>query len=452
MNIGMIHYRISELDGVSLEMDKWRLVLGQTGHKVVNIAGSLGKSEGCAIPEFALDYGPNRIIKAQAFNRIQDEKAEEALGYEIQTQVRLLKSHIRKCISENQIELLIVNNMFSLPLNIPASLALLDIIKEQKIPVINHNHDFFWERTEYHPSCDLIHRFLVESFPPDLHDFKQVVINRLAQQELRTRRGIDSIVVPNVFYFGEMEDWRRDDYNAGLREVFGVSQNDILILQATRIIRRKGIELTVDILAELNTEENRQKLEGTPLYDGRNFTKNDKIVLILPNLIDDQKYKLRLEQKLQASNLDYRFCNHLFAFKRHYDGKLNAKIYSLWDSYVISDLVSYPSLLEGWGNQFLEALFAKLPIIVFEYDVYRRDIGVLGFEIISLGSEIVHKDQHDLVKVSNEVIAAASQKVIKYLQDPELREKTTSKNYKIGLEKLSLSVLKSYIDHLLEFS
>ena len=34
MNIAMIHYRVGETDGVSLEMDKWKKVLEKNGHRV----------------------------------------------------------------------------------------------------------------------------------------------------------------------------------------------------------------------------------------------------------------------------------------------------------------------------------------------------------------------------------------------------------------------------------
>ena len=50
------------------------------------------------------------------------------------------------------------------------------------------------------------------------------------------------------------------------------------------------------------------------------------------------------------------------------------KVFSLWDCYAHADLISYPSLLEGWGNQFLEALFARRPIVLFEYPVFVADL------------------------------------------------------------------------------
>jgi hypothetical protein len=68
MNIAMIHFRVGELDGVSLEMDKWRKILEERyGHKVIYIAGTLGKSTGFSIPELSLTYPPSVKIKEKAF-------------------------------------------------------------------------------------------------------------------------------------------------------------------------------------------------------------------------------------------------------------------------------------------------------------------------------------------------------------------------------------------------
>lgn len=51
MNIALIHYRVGETDGVSLEMDKWKKVLEKQGHNVMYIAGSQGTSKAIIIPE-----------------------------------------------------------------------------------------------------------------------------------------------------------------------------------------------------------------------------------------------------------------------------------------------------------------------------------------------------------------------------------------------------------------
>lgn len=444
MNIALVHFRVGELDGVSLEMEKWRIVLErQFGHKVTFLAGFIGQSKGYVIPEFALDYKPSILIFNNAFSQLKDFDSGNALGDEIKRQVTHIKPKIHEFVDNYNIDFIIPNNLFSLPLNIPASLALLEVLKERSLPGINHNHDFYWERTAYTPTCPAIQNYLTKFFPPNLPLLKQVVINSLAKHSLKKRRGIESTVVPNVFYFEE-NNWVKDDYNSDLRKALAIETNDIIFLQATRIIERKGIELMIDLISELNQTENLERLREKPLYDGRKFGSNNKIILVMPNLIEDNDYKMKLEAKTKKLSVEYRFCNTFFAHERCQDEE-QLKKYSLWDSYVHSDIISYPSLLEGWGNQFLEGIKAKLPIVIFEYEVYKKDIGLLGFETISLGSEIQGKDENSLVCIPKRTIKDASQTVIEYLQNTRVRQKTVDTNYKIGLDKLSLTALGDYL-------
>ena len=444
----MVHFRVGELDGVSLEMDKWRKVLEKKfGHKVIYLAGSLGRSSGETISEFSLDFEPALEIRKKAFSSTLNNSQEKALEVDIRTLVDKIKPKILKFIEENDIQCFIPNNMFSLPLNIPASLALLETLQETGIHTISHNHDFSWERTIYTPSCPLIEKYLSEFFPPKLPNIRHAVINSIAKDVLMDNKNIDSLVVPNVFYFEE-PDWIKDSYNSDVRSSLDISEKDILILQATRIVDRKGIELIIDVINKLNTKEYRQKLISKPLFDGRSFTDNDKIILVMPNLIEDIPYKNKLEDKCNELGVEFRFCNEFFAHQRSDVGN-EKKIYNLWDIYSHSDIVSYPSLLEGWGNQFLEAVKAKLPIILYEYDVYMRDIGPLGFSTISLGSTHQKSDETALVTVSDESIKQAASETILMLQDNTLREKTVNQNFEVGLKELSISALGKYLKILL---
>jgi glycosyltransferase involved in cell wall biosynthesis len=448
MKIAMVHFRVGELDGVSLEMDKWKKVLEERfGHVVIYLAGSLGRSSGYSIPELSLEFEPGKEIRRKAFSSTLNKSQEKALEAEIRTLVNSIKPKILKFIEEYDIQCFIPNNMFCLPLNIPASLALFEILQEKGIPTISHNHDFSWERTIYNPSCMLIEEYLERYFPPKLPNIRHAVINSIAKDVLKKNKDIESIVVPNVFYFEE-PDWIKDSFNSDIRSTLEVSENDILILQATRIVDRKGIELIIDLISKLNSLEYRQKLTSKPLYDGRSFTDDDKIVLVMPNLVEDIPYKNKLEKKCKELGVEYRYCNAFFAHQRS-DLDNEQKIYSLWDIYSHSDIVSYPSLLEGWGNQFLEAVKAKLPIILYEYDVYLKDIGPLGFSTISLGSEHQKPTDHGLVTVSDEKIKRAANETVLILQDNSLREKIVKQNFEIGLKELSITALGKYIKQLL---
>jgi hypothetical protein len=144
-----------------------------------------------------------------------------------------------------------------------------------------------------------------------------------------------------------------------------------------------------------------------------------------------------LERK--ESNVELLFVNSLVEHSRCV--KNNNKIYSLWDTYVFADIITYPSIQEGWGNQFLEGLFAKKPMLVFEYDVYKEDIKEKGFKVISLGDKY-ELDECGLAKVSEGVIKRAAGECIKLLIDKDCREKIVEENFRLGSEFLSLESLE----------
>ncbi len=448
MKICIAHFRIGELDGVSLEMEKWRRVLSQLGHEVYYLAGTIGNTDGYLIPDLSIDFKPVFMIQSNAFTEFVDFNSEEEFESEIVQLKKRVKQKIEIYINNYQIDLIVTNNIFSLPLNLPASLALAEVIEEKSLDCINISHDFYWERTKYRPTVTLVQKYLDELFPPKYPKIKQVVINSIAQKNLKQKKGMEAVVIPNVFYFKE-KTWKKDKFNSDLRNKLRIDPNDIFILQATRIVRRKGIELIIDLIAQLNQQENLKQLREKSLYDGRNFSSNNNIVLVMPNIIEnfETEYKETIESKLKDNNIEYRFCNYLFDSTRTSEPD---KKYTLWDSYVHADIVSFPSLQEGWGNQFLEAIKARLPIVIFEYEVYKTDIGGTGFETISLGSKIEGYDKNGLVKIPSYVLNKAAEKTIHFLQNPEYRERIVTKNHSIGLEKYSLNALKSYIILLME--
>jgi len=449
MRIAMLHFRVGELDGVSLEMDKWKSVYESQGHSVIYIAGTLGSASGIEIREMALDYPLNLEFRKSAYVTLTGFKSESDLKAKIEEVTATIQQQLLLALEENNIELVIPNNVFSLPLNIPTTLAIYNVLKETQIPCIAHHHDFIWERDDYTPKYPFVKEYLDNYYPPvGLPKFNHVVINTLAQKKLKKLKGVESTVVPNVFYF-QQPDWQIDDYNNDLRSKLNIDGSDILVLHATRIVKRKGVELVIDVIKELQRSKNLQYLREHTLFDGRTFRQDNKFVMVFPNLIEDDIYKEKLEEKLQESKIEYRFCNDLFLHQRT---TTPDKKYALWDSYPSADFVSYPSLQEGWGNQFLEAVKAKLPIILFEYDVYEADIGPKGFQTISLGGKLQGHESNGLAQVSPEMIKKAAEQVLQVLTDSQFRTEMISKNFQIGVDSFSLKALGEIILPLLSIN
>ncbi|MGB6370077.1 MAG: glycosyltransferase family 4 protein [Atribacterota bacterium] len=440
MNIALCHYRVGETDGVSLEMDKWKKVLENMGHKVYFIAGSTGTSDGYIIPEMNYRFKEDLKIERNAYLKLEDYQDEDELIGAIRKQTLKIGEGLKKFLIENKIDLIVPNNILSIGRSIPTAMAFTNVIKELGIRCIGHHHDFYWERDNFsQPTCNFVRKVLEEYYPPKDDLISHVVINSIVQKELKARRNLDSIIIPNVFDFNE-KLWDVDDYNIDFREKLGIKDNDILMLQATRVTNRKAIELAIDVVGEMQKEENRKILEGAKLYNGQSFKGNSRIVLVLVGMIETaDDYIERLKTKAEESNVELLFVNNLVEHSRCV--KNDNKIYSLWDTYVFADIITYPSIQEGWGNQFLEGLFAKKPMLVFEYDVYKEDINRKGFKVISLGDKYEF-DKYGLAKVSEGAITRAAGECIKLLTDKDYREKMVEENFQSGRKYFSYESLE----------
>jgi len=441
MNIALCHYRVGETDGVSLEMDKWKKVLENMGHKVYFIAGSIGTSDGYVIPEINYRFKEDLKIERNAYLKLEDYQDEDELIRAIRKQTLKIEEGLKKFLIENKIDLIVPNNILSIGRSIPTAMAFTKVIKELGIRCIGHHHDFYWERDNFsQPTCNFVRKVLEEYYPPKDDLISHVVINSIVQKKLKARRNLDSIIIPNVFDFDE-KLWEVDNYNKDFREKLGIKDNDILILQATRVTNRKAIELAIDVVGEMQKEENRKILEEAKLYNGQSFKGNSRIVLVLVGMIETaDDYIERLKTKAEESNVELLFVNNLIEHSRCV--KNDNKIYSLWDTYVFADIITYPSIQEGWGNQFLEGLFAKKPMLVFEYDVYKEDIKRKGFKVISLRDKY-ELDKYGLAKVDKKIIKRAAGECIKLLIDKDYREKMVEKNFQLGREFFSYESLET---------
>ena len=448
-NIGIIHYKVGGTDGVSLEINKWKRTLEEMGHRVHLCAGDLGTLDGTLIEELYHHRPEVERLNHNTFIELRDYPDEKAYQAELAQLTDVLRNKFLDFLEEKQIDLIIPNNVWSNSCSPPVSIALGEVVDQTQIPTIAHHHDFYWERFDgVALTCATAVELAEKYMPPRFPWIQHVVINSLAQQELYKRKGIKAQVIPNVFDF-DGDGWQVDDYNADFRKRIGLQENDLIILQATRIVPKKGIELAVDFVAALNQPIRRAYLKKHGLYDGRKFNSTSKIVLVLTGYAQDEitgHYLQQLKDKVKRAGIEALFIENMVAGNRFSsDGY---KIYSLWDTYVFADFVTYPSLWEGWGNQLLEALRAQLPLMLFEYPVYQADIKSKSLQVISLGSEIQHTDNLGLVRVDSQRIEQAADQALEMLSNPRSRQETVEHNYQVARQNYSLQALRDTLEGL----
>jgi glycosyltransferase involved in cell wall biosynthesis len=406
-NVGFVSTRFAGIDGVSLEASKWAQIFEGEGHTCFWFAGELTKNNNVSIFTAQANFqnDQNQWINSQLFGT---HKKSLQLAQIICNFKSSLASRLKMFINLYDINLLVVENALAIPMHIPLGLALADVIAKTGIPSIAHHHDFYWERPRYLPlngNKIYIHR----AFPPKLPNIEHVVINSEARQELAYHRGISSTLIPNALDFENPPIVSKKRVNAFRRSI-GLKSDDVMFLQPTRIVKRKGIEFALELIKELNHE---------------------KYKLVISHEAGDEgfEYVERIKQLAGKYGIRVRFVDKMVEdpfVKPPYQKDR----FSLWEVYQAADFITYPSLYEGFGNALLEAIYFNKPILVNRYKIFIDDIEPKGFDLITmdgvLTGKVVKKIQH-------------------IVKDKERREKMVDNNYRLALKHYSYSSLRKQL-------
>jgi glycosyltransferase involved in cell wall biosynthesis len=296
-------------------------------------------------------------------------------------------------------------------MNLPLGITLTGLIAELGLDTIAHHHDYYWERRQYQSNTIL--DMLDTAFPAKLPTIQHISINTIAQRRLKMRRDTDSYVIPNVHDFATPPPGI-DQYNQDFRETLNLSEDDLFILQPTRVIQRKGIEMALALVNRLDVP--------------------NKHLFITHRAHDEGlDYWHWLKREAGVMRVDLQLIDHLVGPERTTAN--GHKIYSLWDVYPHADLVTYPSTYEGFGNALLEAIYFGRLTVVNRYPVYNADIEPLGFEFVELDGFVDEK---------------ALKKTEELLQAPDQVKAMTDKNYALAQEYFSLEVLEKKLGEVLQ--
>ncbi len=408
-HIGFVSTRFNSTDGVSLETRKWSQVLERLGQNVYYFAGQSDQSQEISfiVPEaHFLHKDVQEIANISYRSSTRPPKVTRRI-HELRDH---LKDRLYAFVKKFDIQLLIAENALSIPLNIPLGLALTELIAETGIPVIGHHHDFFWERKRFLVNC--IGDYLEMAFPPRLPSIQHVVINSLAAFEMSKRRGINVSIIPNVMDFDNPPN-PPDEYTSSLRADLGVNPGEYFFLQPTRPLQRKGIEYAIELIRRLGT--------------------NARLVISHAGGDEGSDYAEHVRTIADLMNVRVNFVSNIIKIERDttQDGH---KIYTLADLYPYADLVTFPSLLEGFGNAFLEAVYYRRPIFINDYTIYSIDIKPKGFKAAEFKGFVNDKTIEHVQKI---------------LSDRKFAEEMTEHNYNLGKQFYSFTVLERQLQVLL---
>jgi glycosyltransferase involved in cell wall biosynthesis len=407
--IGFVSTRLAGTDGVSLETIKWSNVLTGLGHTCFYFAGDSDwpEEQSLVVPEA---HFAHPIIQKLNVDLFDDYIRSSETSHTIQQLTAQLKQQLYKFIHRFDLELLIVENALSIPMNIPFGLALTELIAETNLPTIAHHHDFVWERGRY--AITAADDYLRAAFPPTLNRVTHVVINSFARRQLALRTGMSATLIPNVMDF-ELAPPQPDGYAEDLRSTLGLSSNEYLVLQPTRIVPRKRIEHAIELARRLDLPS--------------------ALVISHASGDEDSDYEAHLKVYTKLMGVKTLFASDLISHQRG-QKENGQKVYRLADVYGQADLVTYPSAMEGFGNAFLETIYYRRPIVMSTYEIFKSDIEPKGFKVIGFGDFINEDTVHHARTL---------------LLNPDLVAEMTAHNYELGRRYYAYTTLEKRLVALL---
>lgn len=414
MRVGIIIGRIGGVDGVALETEKWIEILKRLGHEVFVISGEfefweMDQDHHDHFPLMSFFSPEVKWEQRKAF--YEPDKDPGPILDHIEAVSNIIAEKLQNWVKINKIEVLLSENASALPSHLAMGVAIKKLVQNTGLPIVTHDHDFHWERGNRYVSVHSeVNTLINDTFPLLLPDVRHAVINTFGVETFRNKFNLDSTLVPNVMDFDRKYAIPNQENRYFLKNI-GVAEDEIALLQVTRIVRRKGIETAVSLIEKLNDKKIKLVITGN-YNDDQNREYYNEIV--------DQIHDLNLTNQV------------IFASKSVRDHK------DLSDVYAHGRACTYFSTYEGFGNAFVESVLAKKPIFVNNYKpVYMQDIGNKGFETVML------EDNY----LSNEKINRMSDIIYNVDRCREIGEF----NYNLGKKYFSFKVLEEKLSDLFNF-
>lgn len=434
--IGIVCGKLGDVDGVSLEVDKWVDALLRQGHEVFSIAGRYANTirgvpadRQLLLEKIRFDSPEQRHYESLAFPyltrrppHLNQEQVSDLLD-RMQAEGQEVATALLEYVQEHEIDVLIGENTNAMPMTILGGIATYRVATEYRVATIFHHHDFWWERSRF--SKNHIESLLNRIMPPVDLGLEHVVISSYAGHVLRALKRVTPHVVPNCEDFDAAVGL--DDYNRTFRSDLGFAEDDILILQPTRIVPRKRIEDSIELVGRFlaaNPDLAPRVQYVISLYQGDE-----------PN----QNYIEEIQRRADHWGVPLHLVSERVASVR----KLNdagEKLYTNRDVLANADLVTYLPIWEGFGNALLEAIAAKVPVVTTTYLVYKTDIMTTGLRNIEIRDRYTPEGVLDIPD-------RALEEMRHILTHPEERQRIVEANFDIARREFGIRRLDERLAH-----
>ncbi len=465
-----VHFKLFGSDGVSLQSQELSKALGARGWRVLSCACDVPPhGDGLRLP--VLSYqSPDAVALRKRIFSTSDGSASasdgDSLVDEIVERAKPIRRQVEDYVNARQIPVVHIRNLMSLPYNLPATLALYNLASERPdIGFVMQHHDIYWEGpnaknflTPHRQINEMMDRIMC----PGLPNARHVLINPLAADALRARKGIVGTVVPDGFDFDRDVPFIDElAFRRELQVLVGdprpVGADDLVVAMPARIAINKAIELAIQFVAALNLE--RTSLEKAPAGLGlyrRRFGTASSVVLLLPqgeDVDDNRPYFQRLLSYAEKLQIKLAYGGHIVVPDRRFQHGDRVH-YPFYGTYRAVDLVCYSPEHEGFGNQAIETVWAKRPLAVLEYPVFKRFVREHIPYYISLGDteQLGRLDEFGgLHQLRHDILGRAVKKAITVLTDHDLEKNCADEDFRelrafCGIDTVAAEYIRLYAE------
>ena len=433
--IGIVCGKLGDVDGVSLETAKWIDILHTQGHEIFTIAGRYATELDNVpvenqIPCDEIQFGSpeqiyyEKLVFPHLHKRsphISEDRRKEIID-QLEIEGNEVSNNLLEIVQAYDIDAIVGQNTNAMPMTLLGGIGVHKLATEHRVATIFHHHDFWWERSRF--SHNHIESLLSRIMPPSSPGLEHVVLTSYAAHILRSIKRVQPWVIPNCEDFDNAV--ALDDYNGSFRSDLGFSEDDLLIVQPTRIVRRKRIEDALRLVAMLSQAhpEIAEKVHVIiSLYQGDE---------------PDENYLNEIFELAETSGINLHLISKRVSAKRGVDGQ-GRKLYTNRDVLANADLVTYLPLWEGFGNAYLEAVAARAPVAITTYLVYKTDLKIMGFQNIEV---LDSYDDAGRLIIPEQIV----EQVYTILTQPDERRRMTEVNFEIGRRFFGFQTLSRLLE------
>jgi hypothetical protein len=408
--VGFVATGFFDHDPVGLQAAHWAGILQTGGHECFYFAGRADRDpeRSVIVPEASCFHPDIVSLQRELFEAGQRDSKTSGIIHAIRFH---LKQNLYQFIKTFDINLLIIENACSLPLNLPLGLALSELVAETHVPAIFHHFGFPWQYDRFRDSA--AGDYLRAAFPPALPSAHHVVLNNAAGQELARHANLNAVVIPPALDFEDAA--ASDPVSVGpLRLLLDLPADQHIVLQPTPALPQMRIDWAIEAAALIDP--------GCAfILTGRSPLENDR-------------YRARLIRLAETHGIDLKFMQEQpESLPQEIAG--NGTRPSLMTVHAAAGWVSYPVKAESVDSGFLEALATRRPLIMARHDYHRSDLAAIGVQVFTIDETL---DEQTISSIRST------------LAEADAIERMTQANLDLGQHFFGLNALRRELDALLQ--